>query len=134
MHQPEVALLDEVEQREPGRLVLLGDGDDEPQVGLDELSFGLLAVAGGAAQLAPPRGRGVLAVAVERLDRFLACLDRLGETDLVVLGQQGVLADVGEVQPNEIFVVAVNAIFGHHRSLSYQPISRSVENFSRPHG
>src|SRR4029450_1628244 len=44
----------------------------------------------------------------------------LGATTLVVLGQQRVLTDVGEVQPNEIFVVAIHAIFGHHRSLSYQ--------------
>ena len=40
-----------------------------------------------------------------------------------------VLADVGEIQPNEIFVIAVNAIFGHHGSLSYQPAA-GVSRFS----
>ena len=50
VHQPEVAVLDEVEQRQPRCLILLGDRDDETQVGLDELALGLLAVPGGAAQ------------------------------------------------------------------------------------
>src|SRR3954453_23439131 len=36
MDQAEVALLDEIQQRKPRRLVLLGDGDDETEVGLDE--------------------------------------------------------------------------------------------------
>ena len=65
------------------------------------------------------RARGeLLGRRVELLERFLAGLDRLGEPDLVILGQQRVLADVGEVQPDEILVIAVNAIFGHHGSLS----------------
>ena len=129
VHQPEVALLDEVEQGQPGRLVLLGDGDDEAQVGLHELALGLLAVAGRATQLAATRRRRILAAVVERLDGLLARLDRLGQADLVILGQQGVLANVGEIQPNEIFVIAVNAIFGHHGSLSYQPAA-GVSRFS----
>src|SRR5918994_5204191 len=34
--ETQVALLDQVEERHPAVAVLLGDGDDEPQVGLDE--------------------------------------------------------------------------------------------------
>ena len=60
----------------PGRLVLLGDRDDEAQVRLHELALGLLALAGGAAQLALLGGGDVLAAGVESLDRFLAGLDR----------------------------------------------------------
>src|ERR687897_2550349 len=56
VHQPEVALLDEVEQRQPRRLVLLGDGDDESEVRLHELALRLLTMAGGAAQIALLRG------------------------------------------------------------------------------
>ena len=60
------------------------------------------------------RGGGdVLAAGVERLDRLLARLDRLRQPDLVVLGQQRVLTDVGQVQTNEVFVIAFDAIFGH---------------------
>ena len=58
-------------------------------------------------------GGDLLAAGVEGLDRLLARFDRLGETDLVVLGQQRVLPDVGEVETNEVFVIAINAIFGH---------------------
>ena len=34
----------------------------------------------------------------------------LGEADLVVLGEQRVLPDVGEVQPDEVFLVPLDAI------------------------
>ena len=43
LDQAEVALLDEVEQGQAGRLVLLGDGDDQAQVGADELAVGVVA-------------------------------------------------------------------------------------------
>ena len=108
VHQAKVALLDEVEQRQAGRLVLLGDGYQEAQIGLHELAFGLLTLAGGAAQLPLLGGRDVGA-AGEGLDRLLGRFDRRGETDLVILGQQPVLPDVGEVETNEVFVIAINA-------------------------
>ena len=41
----------------------------------------------------------------------VAGLDRLGEAHLVVLGEQRVLPDVGEVQPNEIFLIPLDALF-----------------------
>ena len=115
MHQAEVALLDEVEQRQAGGLVLLGDRHDEAQVRLDELALGLLALAGGAAQLAL-LGRGeFLAGGVEFGEGLVAGFDRLRQSHLVVFGQQRVLPDVGEVETYEVFVVSIDAIFGHRR-------------------
>ena len=112
VHQPEVALLDQVEQRQAGRLVLLGDRHHEAQVRLDELALGLLALAGGAAQLTL-LGRGELLARVELCDRFVAGFDGFRETYLVVFGEQRVLPDVGQVETDEVFVVTVDAIFGH---------------------
>ena len=112
MHQAEVALLDEVEQRQAGRLVLLGDRHHEAQVRLHELALGLFALAGDAAQLTL-LGGGERVTGVEHGDRLVAGLDGLGEADLVVLGEQRVLPDVGEIETNEVFVVAVDAVFGH---------------------
>ena len=117
MHQAEVALLDQVEQGQAGRLVLLGDRHDEPQVRLHELTLGLFALAGDAAQLAL-LGRGdFLAAGVERFDRLFARFDRFGQPDLVVLGEQRVLTDIGQVQAHKVFVVSIDAIFGHDGSL-----------------
>ena len=41
-----------------------------------------------------------------------AALDGLGQPDLVVLGEQRVLPDVGEVEADEIFLVALDALLG----------------------
>ena len=57
VHQAQVALLDQVQQRQLGGLVLLGDGDHQAQVGLDEGLGRLVAVTDQAAQL-PLAGRG----------------------------------------------------------------------------
>ncbi|CAB4880500.1 unannotated protein [freshwater metagenome] len=97
MHQPEVALLDEVEQGEAGRLILLGDRHDEPEVGLHKGLLGIFALAGLPAQFAL-LGRGdFLATLFHRLGRYLAALDEFGETNFIVLGEQRVLANVREV-------------------------------------
>src|SRR5208283_4140376 len=44
LHQADVALLDQVEEMQPAIGILLGDGNHEAQVGLDDLVFGLLRV------------------------------------------------------------------------------------------
>ena len=75
VHQAEVALLDEVEQRQAGGLVLLGDRDDEPQVRLDERALGVLAFARRAPQLALAGGGDVLA-ALRRCPRPRPCRPR----------------------------------------------------------
>ena len=68
--EPRVALLDEVEQVHVLGVVVLGDGDDQAQVRLDHAVFGAL-VAG---------------------------LDPLRQFDLLVLGEEGDLAGLFEVE------------------------------------
>ena len=113
VHQAEVALLDEVQEREARRLVLLGDRDDQAQVGLHEGALGVLALARRAPQLALAGGRDVLGGGFELGARLVAGLDGLRQPDLVVLGQQRVLTDVGEVETYEVFLVALDALLGH---------------------
>jgi hypothetical protein len=63
-------------------------------------------------------GRGQVATGpVEVQASVVSTLDRLGQPDLVVLGEQRVLPDVGEVQADEIFLVALDALFGQKRPL-----------------
>ena len=45
VHEAEVALLDQVEQRQARSLVLLGDRHNEPQIGLHERALGLFTLA-----------------------------------------------------------------------------------------
>jgi len=117
VHEPEVALLDEVEEGETRGLILLGDRHHQSEVGLHELPLGLFALASDATQFALAGGGDCFAAGVELLDRLLARLDRLGQTDLVVLGEQGVLTDIGQIQPDEVFIISVDTIFGHSDSL-----------------
>ena len=67
-----------------------------------------------ALELAPLGRREVLAALVELGAGVVADLDRLGQPDLVVLGQQGVLPDVGEVQADEVFFVPLYSLLGQH--------------------
>src|SRR5918995_3353022 len=69
-YQTECALLDEVEERESLVPVVLRDGDDEPQVGLDHLLLGV----------------------------EVAALDPASEVDLLLGGEQPDLADVLQEQ------------------------------------
>ena len=110
MHQAEVALLDQVEQRQARRLVLLRDRHDEAQVRLHERALGVLTVARDASQLALLRGGETLGRTAELLARSVAILDLLREADFVVLGEQWVLPDVGQIEPDEIFLVALDTL------------------------
>ena len=102
MHEAEVALLHEVEEREARRLVLLGDRHHQPEVRLDELAPGGVALADQLLELALlGPGEGALG-GRQGLTSGLAGLDGLGETDLVVLGEEIVTTDVIEVQANEV--------------------------------
>src|SRR5437016_2615049 len=60
MDEAEIALLDDVEQREPRALVLLRDRHDEPQVRVDELAVCFLTLTDLAPKLTPLRGRELL--------------------------------------------------------------------------
>ena len=120
MHQAEVALLDEVEQGQARGLVLLGDGDHQSEVGLDEGLLGPLSLQGGAPQLPLLRRGQALRCRCQLGVGLPAGLDGLGQSDLVVLGQQRVLADVGQIQPNQIFVVSLEALLCQlHRVLRF---------------
>ena len=55
-HQPEVALLDEVEQRQPARLVATRHRHHEPEVGLDEAAARVGGVVEHGRQLGAPAG------------------------------------------------------------------------------
>ena len=46
LHQPEIALLDEVEELHASADISLGDGDDEPEVGFAEALFRLFVALG----------------------------------------------------------------------------------------
>ena len=106
MDEAEVALLDDVEERQTRRLVLLGDRYDEPQVRVDELAVRLLTEADAAPELTA-LGGGELLRRLELGARHDAGLDGLREAYLVVLGQQVVTTDVLEVEADEVLVVAV---------------------------
>ena len=123
VHEAEVALLDQVQQRQAGGLILLGDRDDQAQVRLHEGLLGLLALHDGAAELALLRGGEALG----RLGHLglggPPSLDGLGQADLVVLGQQGVLTDVGQVEPDEILVVALNSFLRQDPRQTFRPMT-----------
>ena len=70
--------------------------------------FVLVFLTAGLAQLLAAFGQ--LLGRVELFAGGVAPLDLLGQSDLVVLGEQRVLADVGEIEPDEVFLVALNAL------------------------
>ena len=128
VHQAEVALLDQVQQRQARRLILLRDRHDQTQVRLDEGLLGLLTLHHGSTQLALLR-RGEALGRLGHLGlRSPPALDGLGQADLVVLGQQGVLPDVGQVQPDEILVVALDSFLRQdpRRNLPSQYLGRGA--------
>ena len=69
-HQPDRALLDQIQQRHPGVLALeaLGQVDDEPQVGLDHPVLGIEVAAFDAASELELLGRGEEAGAGDALE------------------------------------------------------------------
>ena len=113
MHEAEVPLLDQVEERKPGRLVLLRDRHHEPEVRLHERALRIVAQAGGAPQLALLRRSECLGPVDQLRAGRVALFDLLGEADLIVLCQQRILADVGEIEPDEIFFVALDTLLRH---------------------
>src|SRR5439155_23767563 len=104
VHQAEVALLDQVEERQARRLVLLGDRDHQPQVRLHERGLGQLALVGEPPELtALALGQTRLAAYVG--PRLVARLDGLGQAYLIVFGEQWVLPYVREVETDVVFLI-----------------------------
>jgi hypothetical protein len=106
LRQAEVALLHDVEEGQARRLVLLRDRHDQPQVRVHELAVSLFAAADQTAELAALGGRQLLG-GLELCVRGDTRLDRLGEADLIILGQEVVASDILEVETYEILVVSV---------------------------
>src|SRR6266540_2350621 len=103
--EAEVALLDQVEEQHAAAHVALGDRDDQAEVGLDQLLLGELAVALDPLQLAQAGGAELLGLGgglVELGGGRLALLDRLGEDDLLLRGQERHLADLLEVHADGV--------------------------------
>jgi hypothetical protein len=117
VHQTEVALLDEVEQGQTGRLVLLGNGDHQSKVGLDKVALGGVATVRGALQGQLLAGRNLdFLVGLGRVQLGLGLatfFDGLGQADFIVLGQKGILANVREIEPYQVLIITINAIFSH---------------------
>src|SRR6266542_10058 len=113
-HQPDVPLLDEVEQREPLALVLPGHGDHQTQVGHDEPLAGGL----GLADVGPgPHDRAIRAQAagLQAVLGLLALLDGHGEHDLLLLGEERLSGRGLQVQAEVVGVVGAQwaSRFGH---------------------
>src|SRR6266487_476527 len=103
--ETQVDFLHQVAEQHAADDEALVDGDDQPQVGLDQLLLGQLALPFDPLQLAHPDGRQLLGSRyglVELGGGGLALLDRLGEDDLLLGGQQRDLADLLEVHPHRI--------------------------------
>ena len=103
-HQPEVALLHEVEQRQAARLVALGDGHHQPEVGLDEVlarveSRGRLGPQSLADRRCWGRGRG------QRGVRGATGFHRDSEPHLVLGGEEWVDPDLAQIQTDDVVSV-----------------------------
>ena len=103
--QAQVALLDQVQERHAAPGVALGQRDDQPQVRLEQVVLGALAVADDPLEVAPHLRRDLLA----RVDRpaqplggVEAGLDPLGELDLLLRVEQRHLADLLEVRADRV--------------------------------
>src|SRR3954468_11631611 len=94
--QPEVALLDEVQEEHAPAGVALGQRDDEAQVRLEQVVLRAPTVFRDPLQLAQQPGVELLA-GVQRLLGEQAGLDPLGELDLLLGVEEGDLADLLEV-------------------------------------
>src|SRR5207302_2746771 len=122
--QAEVALLDEIQQRQARRLILLGDRDDQSQVGVDE-GLGRLFARVGRAQQLRTLSPGELLTLGQLGARLSPGLDGLGQADLVILCEQLVAPDLVQIQANEILLpLAVGSPRGllpHYSSVGTLP-------------
>ena len=93
---------------------------------------------GGTAQFTLLGSGEVLADLVELVDRGLAGFDLLGESNFVILGEQHVLTDVGQIQADQVFFVALDAIFRHECSSNgefvHLPVTRAAISSRYPRG
>ena len=64
------------------------------------------------AQLPLAGRQHVMTEPVELLARLVPDFDRLGQPHLVVLGEQRILADIGQIEPDEVFFISFDSVFG----------------------
>ena len=104
--QAEVALLDQVQERHPAAGVALGQRHHQPQVGLQQVVLGALAVArrssAGRAAAAGRASRSPSSRGAQPLGGVEPGLDPLGELDLLLGVEQRDLADLLEVGPDRV--------------------------------
>jgi hypothetical protein len=81
------------------------------------LTLCFFATASGSPQLSLLVSCEIFSTRLENLEGFFSGLDFLCETNFVVLREQDVLSDVGEVKTDEILVVSVNSFLRHYGSL-----------------
>ena len=120
--QPQVALLDQIEQWQLRGLILLGDGDHQAQVGRDEGLGGLLAVVDPATQL-PLAGRRDPRSPVQFTSGLPGDFDGLGQSGLGVLGEQGMLTDVVQIEADQV-LVGLRSTLNRHWSSSLHETRR----------
>ena len=120
VHEAKVAFLNEVEKRKTRGLVLLRDRDNETEVGLHEGALGVVTLFDRALQFALTSNSESLGC-IHFGASGNATLDGLRQTNLVVLREQGVLANVGEVETNEILFVAFNTFLCHCHTSGLRP-------------
>ena len=113
--EPEIAFLDEVEEREAGAAITLCDRDDETEVGADE---GLTGLFTGPDELVELTTLGGVLLGLESDPGLAAGLDGLGQPNFVLGGQQVVGADAVEILTNRLvthFTFDRPAHFPHYR-------------------
>ncbi len=98
VHQAKVAFLNEVEQWKTRCLILLGNRHHEAQVALYELTLCFSSIALVFAKFAATVWSNGLIVRFKFGGCLLAGFNCLRQTNFVVLGEEGVLADVGEIE------------------------------------
>lgn len=94
---------------------IFSDRHNEAQVGLNKCSLGDLALTLRATQFALLL-HGYFFSDCQFSDSNLASFDGFSQSNFVVFGEQCVLTNISEVEADEVFVVAVNSIFGHCHS------------------
>ena len=103
-HQPDVPLLDQVEQGKPLSLVLTSDRNDQTKVRHDEALAGGLGLADVGARLRDGLLRAKAAGA-ESLLGVVPALDGHGKLDLLLLGEERLPSRRLEVEPEVVGVV-----------------------------
>src|SRR6202041_2027492 len=104
--------------------------NDEPEVGLHELALGGVAAHDVSTELTATRRGDRLRGLLQLLERASAGFDVLSETNLVILVQQRILPDVGEIEPYEVFLITFDTFFSQCPQPSHQLCSSTCSRRS----